>query len=216
MGGPLAADCYFVVPLGLVGLLGLVVLLPLEPGKLLLPLDAPPLLLPLEELDLLKYASHSERDTCPSLFVSTAEKVGVMLLDELLPPRELPPLEALPPLDIPEDPDEPEAPVALGDVSVLELEDELCAIDTPAIAKRAAAVAVPTIFNIWKFLLYERLRVGTAPGRGARSMPGTTPPSVGRRCIPSALALRRKYPALQTPAVIVAWRGEVHGGQRSG
>jgi hypothetical protein len=188
---------------GLVGLLGLVVLLPLELmplelgeelllplelGELLLPLDdplllplvAPPLLLPLEELDLLKYASHSERDTCPSLFVSTVEKVGAMLLDELLPPKLLP-LEALPPLDIPEDPDEPDEPVALGDLSVLELEDELCAIDTLAIAKRAAAVAVLTIFNIWRFLLHKRIKVGTALGRGARSMPGTTLPSVVRQ-----------------------------------
>lgn len=136
----IAAGCYFVVPLGLV-LLGLVVVL-------LLPLVDPPVLLPLEELDLLKYASHSERDTCPSLFVSTVEKLGAMLLDALLPPLDVS-LEELPPLE----------PVALGDddLSVLEapLDDEPAAMDTPAIAKSAAAVAVPTSFNIWRFLLHK-------------------------------------------------------------
>ena len=54
--------------------------LPVElPVELLLP-DAP-----LE--DLLKWASHSARETCPSLFLSTSEKLGCEL-DEL----ELPPL----------------------------------------------------------------------------------------------------------------------------
>jgi hypothetical protein len=115
--------------------------------------------------------------------VSTIEKVGAVLLAplEALPPTdELPvalgvllvSLDELPaalgvlllslaelPLDMPEDPDEP---VALGDV-VSELEPEapveddpeLCAMDTLAIAKRAAAVAVPTSFNIWRFLLHK-------------------------------------------------------------
>jgi len=52
-------------------------------GELLL--DVPPL----EELlpDLLKYASHSEREMEPSLFLSTAENDGVEL-DELLAPPE--------------------------------------------------------------------------------------------------------------------------------
>jgi hypothetical protein len=52
-------------------------------GELLL--DVPPL----EELlpDLLKYASHSEREIEPSLFLSTAENDGVEL-DELLAPPE--------------------------------------------------------------------------------------------------------------------------------
>ncbi len=132
-------------------MLGLLVLgLLVLPGVLLLPLVAPPLLLPLvEELDL-KCASHSEREICPSLFVSTAEKVGAELLDA-------PPL-----LDMPEDPDEPEDGVALSeDLSELlpeapvDDEPELCAMDTLAIAKSAAAVAVPTSLNIWTFLLHK-------------------------------------------------------------
>jgi hypothetical protein len=52
--------------------------LPLMPEELLVP--------PLElefEPDLLKYASHSERETWPSLFVSAAEKFGVERLLEL-------------------------------------------------------------------------------------------------------------------------------------
>lgn len=154
----IGAGCYFSVLLGLLGLvvlLGLLVL-PLELGdELLLPLVDPPVLLPpLEEPDLLKYASHSVREIDPSLFVSTAEKFGVMLLDEL--PLD-PPLEALPLPDMPEELGEVlEEPVALGEELEPEEEpfvDEPAAMDTPAIAKSAAAVAVPTIFNIWMFLL---------------------------------------------------------------
>lgn len=60
----------------------------LEPLELPLPmLDVPPEA-PLEP-DLLKYASHSAREICPSLFVSTSEKLGC---DELLDALELPPL----------------------------------------------------------------------------------------------------------------------------
>lgn len=77
--------------------------------------------------------------------MSTIEKLGAVLLA---------PLAALPPAD--------ELPVALGDdLSLLEpeapVEDdpELCAMDTLAIAKSAAAVAVPTSFNIWRFLLHK-------------------------------------------------------------
>ena len=50
----------------------------------------PPLAAP--EPDLLKCASHSERDTWPSLFLSTEEKSG---LDELLLEPDIPPLEPL-------------------------------------------------------------------------------------------------------------------------
>lgn len=77
--------------------------------------------------------------------MSTIEKLGAVLLA---------PLAALPPAD--------ELPLALGDdLSLLEpeapVEDdpELCAMDTLAIAKSAAAVAVPTSFNIWRFLLHK-------------------------------------------------------------
>jgi hypothetical protein len=146
------------------GLLGDVVLLPPLP-------DAPPLeLLPLEpvapleaapELDLLKCASHSWRDTWPSLFLSTDEKLGVDALeapldelgedeleappvalgDEVLGEEELDaPPEALPEdllsvaLGLELEPDAPLEPEAPG----------LCASATLASANRAAAVALPT------------------------------------------------------------------------
>lgn len=175
------SSSYFGV-LGLLGLLGVLVLLPLEPIPLelgdvvlllpLLPMPlelgevlleplllAPPLAPLLEELDL-KCASHSEREICPSLFVSTCEKVGVELLDApplLDIPLELPPLAELSPLDMPDEPDElPDGVALCEDLSELlpeapvdDEEPELCAMDTPAIAKSAAAVAVPTSFNIW-------------------------------------------------------------------
>ncbi len=70
------------------------------------------LLLPPEELepDLLKCLSHSARDTWPSLFVSTLEKLGEDMLPELLPDE--PPEEVLPdaPEDAPDDPVEPVEP----------------------------------------------------------------------------------------------------------
>ncbi len=71
----------------------------LEP-LLLGELDELPPVAPLLEPDL-KCASHSERDTCPSLFLSTVENWGVEL-DA--------PLELLPPLDMPLD----ELPLELG------------------------------------------------------------------------------------------------------
>src|SRR5688500_20088975 len=70
----------------------------------------PPLAAP--EDDLLKCASHSERDTWPSLLVSTEEKLG---LDELLLEPDMPLLEpvlleppdaALPDLEVSDEPDE--------------------------------------------------------------------------------------------------------------
>jgi hypothetical protein len=162
--------------LGLVGLLVLLGLLELLPA----PEELPPVA-PLLEPDLLKYASHSERDTWPSLFLSTLVKLGAELdaplaLEPLDMP-ELPPLEApeellgeelleelgdeldeLPPLEAPE---EPLLPVALGeddDLSLLDApvdeEPELCAMDTLASANNAAAVAVVINFNfIGSFLL---------------------------------------------------------------
>ena len=63
----------------------------------------PVLLLPPAAPDLLKWASHSAREICPSLFVSTDVKLGVEALDELLP-------EAAGEDD--EEPDEPVAPDA--------------------------------------------------------------------------------------------------------
>lgn len=134
-----------------------VVLLPLpdDPLPELLPLELVPPPEAAPEPDLLKCASHSWRDTCPSLFLSTDEKVGVEELEA--PALEDPPaalgddeeLEA-PPEALPED----LLSVALGlelldpDAPVLEPEEpEPCAIATLASAKSAAAVAVPTTLN---------------------------------------------------------------------
>lgn len=148
-------------------LLGGVALLSLVLGAVVLPLVAPLVLgdvllslvlggvvLPVAPALDLKCASHSAREICPSLFVSTIEKLGSVLLaplEALLPVAELP-------LDMPED--ELVEGVALGDLSGLpeapvDDEPELWAMDTLAIAKSAAAVAVPTNLSIWTFLLHE-------------------------------------------------------------
>ena len=184
MGRPVLRYCYFVVPelplelpepmlpellpdepepdelpvLGEVVLLGEVVeLLPLVP-----PLAAP-------ELDLLKCASHSEREIWPSLLVSTDEKLGEEALELLLPP-DRPPLEPLLPPEaalpdepeepddmLPEEPEEPDEPpleadgveeeLPLADVPPELPEDELCATATLESANSAAAVAALKSFN---------------------------------------------------------------------
>ena len=150
---------------------------PLEPPELPEPMPLPllgvgellgdvlelPPLLPLvppaaPEPDLLKCASHSEREIWPSLFVSTDEKLGAELLLELpLEPPDvaLPPEAALPPLDAPDEPldvDPPELePEAAGeddDLSLLvPLEEELCARATLDSANSAAAVAALSILR---------------------------------------------------------------------
>ena len=124
-------------------------------------LDELPPVAPLLEPDLLKCASHSAFDTCPSPFLSTVVNEGAELDAplELLPldMPELPPLEELLGLELlglDELPLEPLEllPVALGDDLSLLLEDEpeLCAMDTLASANSAAAVAVVISFNfIW-------------------------------------------------------------------
>jgi hypothetical protein len=97
-----------------------------------------------------KWASHSAREIWPSLFLSTAEKLGAL---SLAPADAEPLLGAL---------DEPDAPVellpdALGALSPLAApvddEPELCAMATLARANSAAAVAVLMSFNIRHFLL---------------------------------------------------------------
>jgi hypothetical protein len=125
-----------------------------EAGEVVaLPLAPDPALEP----DLLKWASHSERETTPSLFVSTEEKVGADVLLLALPPLDppdvaLPPEAALPPeddvpdapLDMPEEPLEL-PPAAAGDDEDLSLlvvlDEELCASATLDSANSAAAVA---------------------------------------------------------------------------
>lgn len=123
--------------LPVLGVLGEVVLgevldEPVEP--LVLPLDEPlpmpELVPPLELEDLLKCASHSEREIWPSLLVSTDEKLGVLALLEL----ELGELDDVPPL--------------------AEGEDELLDLESPAAtasverAKSAAAVVIVTVLSI--------------------------------------------------------------------
>jgi hypothetical protein len=114
-------------------LLGEVVALPL-----LLP-EAP---VPAPELDLLKWASHSARDTWPSLLVSTAEKLGAIVLLAL---PDMPPLDdedevpALPPDAAGDDEDE--------DLSLLVPDDELCATATPESAKSAAVAALSSLIR---------------------------------------------------------------------
>ena len=114
-------------------LLPVLPLAPLLGDVLVLPLVLPPAPL---ELDLLKYASHSEREICPSLFVSTDAKLGVAVLAlAALPPEALD--DALGRLDEPVE----ELPEAAG-------EDELCAAATPDSANSAAAVAMLTNFRL--------------------------------------------------------------------
>lgn len=132
----------------------------------------PPLAAP--ELDLLKCASHSERDTCPSLLVSTEEKLGAeeLLLEPDVPPAEPlvlePPEAALPDLEVSDEPDEllPDAAGEDGDDELLpdaagadepdellpeaageDEDDELCATATLDSANSAAAVAALTTLS---------------------------------------------------------------------
>jgi hypothetical protein len=163
---PLAPEGGMPLPLGLV-------VLPLPDGEALGVLGVVP---PAAAPDfLLKYSSHSERDTCPSLFLSTAEKLGASfaapvapalgealeplaalpLLGEALEPLEAPPLlgDALgvelelepPEALLPEALLLPVAPALEPDLSLLA--PELCASETLASAKSAAAVAVLMTFN---------------------------------------------------------------------
>jgi hypothetical protein len=83
-----------------------------------------------------KWASHSAREICPSPSLSTSVKLGTVML---VAPVELPVALGG------DDSVLPEAPVA---------DEPVCAMDTPAIARRAAAVAVPTNLSIWTFLLH--------------------------------------------------------------
>jgi hypothetical protein len=123
-------------------------------------LDVPPELEP----DLLKWASHSAREIDPSLFVSTAEKLGAEELLALEPPLldmdglEDEPLVELDGVVLEDDPladgvvdceDEvDEEPVAAGD----DEEDEDCATASVDSANSTAAVMVPTVLSM-RFLL---------------------------------------------------------------
>jgi hypothetical protein len=107
----------------------------------LLPL-VPPLEAPLD--DLLKYASHSVRDTWPSLFVSTEVKLGEDELALLAPEAPLELESEL--LDDGELELEPDADGVDGEDD----DEELCATATLDSAKSAAAVAalMTFMFNI--------------------------------------------------------------------
>lgn len=126
--------------------LGDVVLEPVEPLEEplpMLPVDEPdepvePLVPPELELepDLLKCASHSEREIWPSLLVSTDEKLGVALLPELELGELV--LDELPPA----------APV--DDLSLDVLESAAAAASERA--KSAAAVVTVTVLIMeWSF-----------------------------------------------------------------
>jgi hypothetical protein len=121
--------------------------LPIEPDELL-PIE-PEELLPLEELepDLLKCASHSEREIWPSLLVSTAEKFGVVAL--LLPEAALG--VALPDLaePLPAPWVCPVLPAEVGDWLELLLDLESpAATASPDRTKSAAAVVTVTVLSI--------------------------------------------------------------------
>ena len=182
--GPALRDFpYFELPL----LLGLLELPPLElPLGLLELLPAPeelPPVAPLLELDLLKYASHSERDTWPSLFLSTLVKLGA----ELDAPLELEPLDMpeLPPLEAPDELLGEDDDLSLLDAPVDE-EPELCAMDTLASANSAAAVAVVINFNfIGSFLLNGKWGVGELRHRSCNACAYGVPRRGSRGVTPS-------------------------------
>ena len=132
---------------------GDVVLDELPPGEVL-ELEPVLLLPPAAAPDLLKWASHSEREICPSLFLSTAVKLGVEALDEP-PADDMPeePLELLPVAEgeddeEPDAPDAPEAPVELlpdadgDDEEGLLGEEEDCATASDDSAKSTAAAVM--------------------------------------------------------------------------
>jgi hypothetical protein len=111
LGGVLGAG---LLPAPLLGMLGEVVLPEVPPAAPVAPVPEP------------KCSSHSAREIWPSLFLSTAEKLGAC---------ELAPAAA--------------EPLALGDCGLS------CAMETLARANSAAAVAVLMSFNIGTFLLQE-------------------------------------------------------------
>ncbi|HUQ24812.1 MAG TPA: hypothetical protein VM140_04015 [Burkholderiales bacterium] len=152
--------------------------LPVEPDELpVAPEVLPPaleglLVLPLEELepDLLKWASHSWRETWPSLLVSTDEKLGCEALPELelgeALELELPPLAALP-LDLPEA--EPPLEDVDGEAAdgLVDEDEESAATASVERAKRTAAVVTVTDLRMVKSSL------GWGCPRGAAiAMPG--------------------------------------------
>jgi hypothetical protein len=87
------------------------------------------------------------RDTCPSLLVSTAEKLGADMLPEADEPVVPEPVPLLVEPLLPED--MPELPVLLPELPVPPvLPDEVCAMAIDDSANSAAAVAVVTTFNM--------------------------------------------------------------------
>jgi hypothetical protein len=164
----------------------------------------PPLAAP--EPDLLKCASHSERDTWPSLLVSTEEKSG--LEDELLEP-DIPPLEPLvlePPeaalpddLEVSDEPDEllPEAagadvldeplPEAAGEDEELlpdaageDEDEELCATATLDSANSAAAVAALRTLSFNMREPPEKVRGRDMHHAGCKPRAPTPPAAIGQ------------------------------------
>jgi hypothetical protein len=166
-------------------LLGVLLELPLLLGELLLGVLLLGVLPPELEPALLKCASHSSFDTCPSPFLSTEVKLGALELAPLDAPDA--PLELLPEelgvelepeaLGVELDPEAPEEllPVALGeDLSLsapVEDEPELWAMDAPASANNAAAVAVVINFNFMRWFLLQGKMGRTAAQTHATLVP---------------------------------------------
>lgn len=126
--------------------------LPLMPCE---PLVVLPLL---EEPDLLKCASHSEREIVPSLLVSTDEKLGVVALPELLELGELdePPAALLElGVELPDFTEPLAAPpvcpwleAEVGDWALPDVDELSAATASPDRTKSAAAVVTVTVLII--------------------------------------------------------------------
>jgi hypothetical protein len=163
--------------------------------------DVVELLLPVPALepDLLKCASHSEREIWPSLFASTDEKLG---LDELLLEPDMPldeplllepPEAALPDEDLSAEPDEL-LPDAAGEDDEEPLlpdaegvdDDELCATATLDSANSAAAVAaLRTLSFSIRCLLERGSGEGLAPCAMQAACPGGQPRNTASMLLPS-------------------------------
>lgn len=126
--------------------------LPPMPCELLVP--------PLLEPDLLKCASHSEREIWPSLLVSTDAKLGVVALPELLELGELDePPAALLGVELPDFTEPLAAPpvcpwllAEVGDWALPDVEELSAATASPDRTKSAAAVVTVTVLIIWILL----------------------------------------------------------------
>ena len=139
--------------------------LPIEPDEEL-PLELGLLVLPLElESDLLKCLSHSAREIWPSLFVSTDEKLGgVLLLELALGEPDEPPAA----LD-----DEPVDELPLEAAGAAELPDEalLSALSPAARARDDRAKSAAAVVTVTVLIMETPLRGWGSPGGVASRVP---------------------------------------------